>query len=56
MVKPLKFHGKDNITPSEDVMSFLETFEELFNEDYKKAKQVRITMVILRGRTKVWWG
>jgi hypothetical protein len=26
----------------EDVMSFLETLEELFGEDYKKAKQIRI--------------
>jgi hypothetical protein len=33
------------IQPLEDVMSFLKTFEELFGEDYKKKKQVRI-----------WWG
>jgi hypothetical protein len=40
----------------EDFMSFLKTLEELFGEDYKKAKQVRITMVMLRGKAKVWWG
>ncbi len=37
-------------------MSFLKTLEELFGEDYKKVKQVKITMVILWGKAKVWWG
>jgi hypothetical protein len=37
------------IKPPKDVMSFLETLEELFGEDYKKAKQVKITMVMLPG-------
>jgi hypothetical protein len=46
MVKPSKFHGKDNMT-LEDVMSFLEALEELFREDYKEAKQVRIAIVML---------
>jgi len=55
MVKHSKFHGKDNTT-FEDVMSFLETLEELFEEDYKKVKQVRIAIVMLWAKTKVWWG
>jgi hypothetical protein len=54
MVKHSKFHGKD--TTFEDVMSFLETLEELFEEDYKEVKQVRIAIVMLWAKTKVWWG
>jgi hypothetical protein len=54
MVKPSNFHGKDNTT-FEDVMS-LETFKKLFVEDYKEAKQVKITVVMLWGKAKVWWG
>jgi hypothetical protein len=34
IVKPSKFHGKDNTT-LEDVMSFIETLE--VGEDYKEA-------------------
>jgi hypothetical protein len=37
-------------------MSFLETLEELCAEDCKKAKQVRIAMVMLWDKAKVWWG
>ncbi len=55
MVKPLKFHGRDNTT-LEDVMSFLEALKELFGEDYKEAKQVSIVIVMLQGKAKVWWG
>jgi hypothetical protein len=55
MVKPSNFHGKDNTTPKE-LISFLNILEELFGEDYKKAKQVRITMVMLQSKAKVWWG
>jgi hypothetical protein len=55
MAKPSNFHSKDNTT-FEDVMSFLKTLEELFDEDYKKAKQIRITIVMLQGKAKVWWG
>jgi hypothetical protein len=46
MVKPSNFHGKDNTT-LEDVMSFLDALKELFAEDYKEAKQVMITIVML---------
>ncbi len=46
MVKPSKFHGKDNTT-LEDVMSFLKALKELFGEDYKEAKQVSIAIVML---------
>jgi len=46
MAKPSNFHSKDNTT-LEDVMSFLETFEELFGEDYKEVKQIWIATVIL---------
>jgi len=46
MVKPSKFHGKDNTT-LEDVMSFLEALKELFGEDCKEAKQVMIAIVML---------
>jgi hypothetical protein len=28
----------------------------LFGEDHKEAEQVRIAMVMLQGKTKVWWG
>jgi len=55
MVKHSKFHGKDNTT-LEDVISFLEALEELFGEDYKKVKQVRIAIVMLWAKTKLWWG
>jgi hypothetical protein len=54
MVKPSNFHGKDNTT-LEDVMSFLEALEELFRVDYKEVKQVRITIIMLLGKSKVWW-
>ncbi len=54
MVKPSNFHGKDNTT-LEDVMSFLDALKELFAEDYKEAKQVMITIVMLQGKAKVWW-
>ncbi len=40
----------------EDVMSFLETLEELFGENYKEAKQIKTAMVMLQGKAKVWWG
>lgn len=50
-----KFHGKDNMTPKY-VMSFLKSLKELFGEDYKKVEQVRITMVMLQWKAKVWWG
>jgi hypothetical protein len=53
MVKPLNFHGKDNST-FEDVMSFLETLEKLFGEDYKEVKQVKMAAVMLRGNAKIW--
>jgi len=53
MVKLSNYHDKDNM-PLEDVMSFLETLE--VGEDYKEAKQVRITKVMLRDKAKVWWG
>lgn len=55
MAKPSNFHSKDNTT-LEDVMSFLETFEELFGEDYKEVKQIWIATVILQGKAKVLWG
>ncbi len=55
MVKPLKFHGKDNTTLKK-LISFLKTLEQLFGEDYKEAEQVRIAMVMLQGKTKVRWG
>jgi hypothetical protein len=55
MVKPSKLYGKDNTTPKE-LKSFLKTLEGLFGEDYKEAEQVRIAMVTLQGKTKVWWG
>ncbi len=37
MIKPSKFHGKDNMTPK-DVMSLLKTLEELFVKDYEATK------------------
>jgi hypothetical protein len=49
MAKPSNFH-----TILENVMSFLETLEELFDEDYKKAKQIRITIMMFQGKAKVW--
>jgi hypothetical protein len=55
LVKPSNFHGKDNTT-LEGVMSFLEALKDLFGEDYKEAKQVRIAIVMLWGKAKVWWG
>jgi hypothetical protein len=55
MVKPLNFHANDNTT-LEDVMSFLETLEELFGEDYKKVKQIKLVMVMLQGKTNVYGG
>jgi hypothetical protein len=36
-------------------MSFLKILKELFGEDYKKVEQVRITMVMLWWKAKVWW-
>jgi hypothetical protein len=55
MVKLSKFHGKGNMI-LEDVMFLLKALEELFGEDYKEAKQVRIAIVMLQGKAKVWWG
>jgi len=46
MAKPSIFHNKDNTT-LEDVMSFLETLKELFGEDYKEAKQIKIATTML---------
>ncbi len=46
MAKPSNFHNKDNTT-LEDVMSFLETLKELFGEDYKEAKQIKIATTML---------
>ncbi len=46
MVKPSNFHSKDNTT-LEAVMSFLETLKELFGEDYKEAKQIKIATTML---------
>jgi hypothetical protein len=43
------------MTPK-DVISFLKSLKELFNEDHKKVEQVRITMVMLWWKAKVWWG
>jgi len=51
MAKPSNFHSKDNST-LEDVMSFLKTLKELFDEDYKKVKQIRITIVMLQVRPR----
>jgi hypothetical protein len=42
------------IKPPKDVMSFLETLEKLFGEDYKKGETSEDNMVMLRGKAKVW--
>lgn len=58
LIKWLKcsnFHDKDNMTP-QDVMSFLKSLKYVFSEDYKKVEQVRIAMVMLQWKAKVWWG
>ncbi len=37
-------------------LRMFKALEELFGEDCKEVKQVRIAIVMLWGKAKVWWG